>query len=93
MFFFFFFKRQNLFRNINPNVTAPLLQRKASLAVVILSAYIFRKQVHKVLTVICDVGATGEADRETEYLPGWKKANKDERKLISLDWYVVVSLA
>lgn len=45
--------------------------------------------------VICDVGATREADKETEYLPEWgKKPNyKDERKLISLDWYVLVSSA
>lgn len=53
----------------------------------------FGKQVHKVLMVICDVGATGEADKETEYLPGRKKADKDERKLVSLDWYVPVSSA
>lgn len=87
------FKRWDLFRNTNTNVTASLLQSKANLAVVTLSAYMFRKRVHKVLMVICDVGATGEADKETEYLPGRKKADKDERKLISLDWYVPVSSA
>lgn len=43
VFFFSFFKRQNLFRNINPSVTAPLQQSKANLAVVFLSAYMFGK--------------------------------------------------
>lgn len=64
--FCFFFKSQNLFRNANPNVTVPLLQSKAALAVVVLSAYTFGKQVHQVLMAICDVGTTGEADKETE---------------------------
>lgn len=48
---------------------------------------------YTVLMVICDVGATGEADRETEDLPGRKEADKDESKLISLCWCVLVSSA
>lgn len=28
--------------------------------------------------VICDVEATGEADKETEYLPEWKKKKMKE---------------